>query len=229
MSNGSRADHSSLYIYFTTKDAQSIITRHKPTIDSYDATVDPQDHLFTFLVSMRLQNAPDPIKYRTFPMFLKGKAPRRWTIQFNFAVVKAPSAYNLILGRPTLNVLRAATPTYHLSMKFPTPDGVDEVWGDVEAARECYLITLKGKSKRVAQISAMEPKEYGVPKRLGTTDEIEEFPLSEDDPDRKVKIGSQLPEEEKNGLKALLSEYRDIFSWSADEMPGSPPLRAYCS
>jgi len=39
----------------------------------------------------------------------------------------------------------------------------------------------------------MEPKEYRVPKRLGTTDEIEEFPLSKDDWDRKFKIGSQLP------------------------------------
>jgi len=70
-------------------------------------------------------------------MFLKEKAPHPWTIPINFAVVKAPSAYNFILGRSTLNVLRASTSTYHLSMKFPTPDGEDEVWGDVEAA---YLI-----------------------------------------------------------------------------------------
>lgn len=43
------------------------------------------------------------------------------TITLSVLVVKAPSSYNVRLGRPTLNNLRAVTLTYHLNMKFPTP------------------------------------------------------------------------------------------------------------
>ncbi|XP_010266763.1 PREDICTED: uncharacterized protein LOC104604198 [Nelumbo nucifera] len=38
----------------------------------------------------------------------------------DFTVVRCPSSYNAILGRPTLNALQAAVSTFHLAMKFPT-------------------------------------------------------------------------------------------------------------
>ncbi|KAL0430733.1 UNVERIFIED_CONTAM: hypothetical protein Sradi_0699300 [Sesamum radiatum] len=34
-----------------------------------------------------------------------------------------PSAYNVILGRPSLNSFQAIASTYHLKLKFPTPNG----------------------------------------------------------------------------------------------------------
>ncbi|XP_027098963.1 uncharacterized protein [Coffea arabica] len=43
----------------------------------YDASTDPEDHLSVFLMHMRLQTAADEIRYKNFPMFLKGKA-RLW-------------------------------------------------------------------------------------------------------------------------------------------------------
>uniref|UniRef100_A0A2N9GRM8 Reverse transcriptase domain-containing protein n=1 Tax=Fagus sylvatica TaxID=28930 RepID=A0A2N9GRM8_FAGSY len=52
------------------------------------------------------------------------------------------AAYNAIIGRPTLNRLRAVTSTYHLLLKFPTEHGIGEVRGDQVAARECYLASL---------------------------------------------------------------------------------------
>ena len=36
------------------------------------------------------------------------------TIQVDFLVVDCPSSYNVILGRPTLNRLKAVTSTYYL-------------------------------------------------------------------------------------------------------------------
>lgn len=42
----------------------------------------------------------------------------------DFLVIDRPSAYNAIIGRPTLNKLRAMTSTYHLKMKFLTNNGV---------------------------------------------------------------------------------------------------------
>nr|GEY80229.1 reverse transcriptase domain-containing protein [Tanacetum cinerariifolium] len=41
-----------------------------------------------------------------------------------FIVVRAPSPYNIILGRPGLKILRAIPSTIHSMMKFSTPKGV---------------------------------------------------------------------------------------------------------
>lgn len=38
----------------------------------------------------------------------------------NFLVVEHLSVYNVILGRPALNMFRVVTLTYHLIIKFPT-------------------------------------------------------------------------------------------------------------
>ena len=53
------------------------------------------------------------------------------------------SAYNAILGRPTLNAWKAVTSTYHLMIKFPTDYGVGELRGDKIATRECYIAMLE--------------------------------------------------------------------------------------
>ena len=56
----------------------------------------------------------------------------------------------------------------------------------------------------------------------GTQDEVEEFPLRGDRPDQVLRIGARLPSEEKEGLKALLREYSQVFAWSVEDMPGIP-------
>lgn len=61
-------------------------------------------------------------------------------------VVDCPSAYNVILRRPTLNRMRAVTLTYHLLMHFLIEGEVGEVRGDQVAAQECYMASLKGES-----------------------------------------------------------------------------------
>ena len=64
------------------------------------------------------------------------------TIQVDFLIVDCPSSYNIILGRPTLNRLKAVTSTYCLKIKFPTPNGVGQICGDQLLARECYQMVL---------------------------------------------------------------------------------------
>ncbi|KAL0452595.1 UNVERIFIED_CONTAM: hypothetical protein Slati_1237600 [Sesamum latifolium] len=44
---------------------------------------------------------------------LMGKEPRRRTTMVRFLVVDTPFAYNVILGRPGLNLFRAVVSTYH--------------------------------------------------------------------------------------------------------------------
>jgi hypothetical protein len=63
-----------------------------------------------------------PITCRTSPMDS--------TVMVDFLVVDRPSTYNVIIGRPGLNKLKAITSTYHLMMKFPTKNGIGELKGD---------------------------------------------------------------------------------------------------
>ena len=49
-----------------------------------------------------------------------GNYPQQITRDVTFLVVDYSSAYNGILGRPTLNSWKAATSTYYLMIKFPT-------------------------------------------------------------------------------------------------------------
>ena len=48
-----------------------------PSLDSYDRTCDPCDHIATFKTTMHLQGVLDEIMCKAFPMTLKGPA-RVW-------------------------------------------------------------------------------------------------------------------------------------------------------
>ena len=69
--------------------------------------------------------------------------PQQITQDVTFLVVDCSSAYNGIVGRPTLNSWKAATSTYHLMIKFPTEYGIGELRGNQVAARECYVAMLE--------------------------------------------------------------------------------------
>ena len=56
-----------------------------------------------------------------------GDYPQQIAKDVTFLVVDCSSAYNAILGRPTLNSWKAVTSTYHLMIKFPTDYGVGEL------------------------------------------------------------------------------------------------------
>jgi hypothetical protein len=49
--------------------------------------------------------------------------PDAKAVMTRFIVVDCPSAYNAILGCPTLNHLGAIVSTVHLAMKFPGENG----------------------------------------------------------------------------------------------------------
>lgn len=54
-----------------------------------------------------------------------------------FMIVNEDISYNGILGRPILKEMRVVTSIYHLSMKFPTPNGIGCIRGCQADSREC--------------------------------------------------------------------------------------------
>ena len=83
-----------------------------------------------------------PLGVVTLPVTV-GDYPQQITKDVTFLVVNYSSAYNAILGRPTLNSWKALTLTYHLMIKFPTEYEVGEICGDQVVARECYIAMLE--------------------------------------------------------------------------------------
>ncbi|XP_073159167.1 uncharacterized protein [Henckelia pumila] len=83
----------------------------------------------------------------TLPLYLRSY-PRRTTKMVKCLVVKAPSPYNVILGRPSLNLFQAISSTYHMKLKFQISDGIGDAIGDSRLARmPCiYHKELYGKS-----------------------------------------------------------------------------------
>ena len=60
-----------------------------------------------------------PLGVISFSMTL-GEYPRQSCVMASFLVIDQPSAFNAILGRPSLRELRAVTSIHHLLTKFPT-------------------------------------------------------------------------------------------------------------
>jgi len=76
--------------------------------------------------------------------FTDGTTSRTESIRY--LVVNANSAYNILLGRPTLNRLRAVASTRHMKMKLPDLSGkVIVIKSDQEEAQKCYEYSLKTK------------------------------------------------------------------------------------
>ena len=98
--------------------------------------------------------------------------PRQATTMANFVVIKGGSQYNAVIGRPTLQALRAVTSIYHQKVKFPTPKGVGEIKSNQYEVRVAYSDALRGydqpgrQEMRMVQQSPIEdidPRSYLVP------------------------------------------------------------------
>ncbi|GKV04877.1 hypothetical protein SLEP1_g16974 [Rubroshorea leprosula] len=146
----------------------------------------------------------------TFPIYV-GSEPHFRMASVNFLVVKMESAFNAILGRATLCELKVVVSQPHLCMKFPTPQGVGVLKGNKKMARACYQDTFKKVELVVA------PRGSGKP-----VEPVETVPLNPDVPERTVKIGTKLTEEERAELLEFLRVNQDVFAWTTDEMPGIP-------
>ncbi|GAV65344.1 hypothetical protein CFOL_v3_08859 [Cephalotus follicularis] len=153
-----------------------------------------------------------------------GTAPRQTQVEMTFLVVDTPSPYNAIIGRPGLNLLEAIVSTRHLLMKFPTRFGVGEVRGDQEVARRCYKIAITDKGKgKVLTIANVELRGDMEPERPQPVEDVLQVLVEEGNNEKVLQVGSQLGEAEKEELITFLRDNKDVFAWSAEEVPGISP------
>ncbi|XP_059623044.1 uncharacterized protein LOC132266209 [Cornus florida] len=109
-----------------------------------------------------------PLGAVTLPV-TAGANPKQVTVMVDFVVVDCPSSYNIILGRTTLNAMKAITSTYHLLLRFPTE------------------YELEGRDR--PDVHRAEPIEA-----------LEEVILGDGEAEKKVSIGSLLPQVSKMNL-----------------------------
>jgi len=84
------------------------------------------------------------------------------TTSIRYLVVNAPSAYNILLGRPALNRLGAVPSTRHIRMKLPSLEGaVITIKSDQREAKKCYENSLRIK-RGVFSVTTIPPREDGV-------------------------------------------------------------------
>ena len=107
----------------------------------------------------------------------------------NFIVVEAPSTYNVILGRPTLNQARSVVSTHSLIFKFPTPKGTGVLKGDQATARSCYVTSLRRGAVPEA-LTIEDPREEK--DRVSPVKELTQVALDHGSPNCLVSIGSLL-------------------------------------
>ncbi|KAL0374129.1 UNVERIFIED_CONTAM: Retrovirus-related Pol polyprotein from transposon gypsy [Sesamum radiatum] len=158
-----------------------------------------------------------------------GEEPRRRTLMVKFLVVDTPFVYNVILGRPGLNLFRAIVSTYHQKIKFPTSNGVGEVSCDQKEARKCYNLSLKKgetgerlKRKEGEIEGDAEPKKFKS-ERMEPAEEYKSVELIEGKSDKTTRIGSSMNGSVETLMIELLKNHADIFAWSPSDFKGIDP------
>ena len=132
--------------------------------------------------------------------------PQQITKDVTFLYVDCLSTYNAILGRPTLNLWKAMTSTYHLMIKFPTEYEVGKVHGDQVAARECY-ITMLEMDDHLLTLSIKEQRKVAEP-----IEELEEILLDYSKPKQKTKISTLASPPVHQALVTFLRKNQDVFA-----------------
>ncbi|XP_074336053.1 uncharacterized protein LOC141673221 [Apium graveolens] len=126
----------------------------------------------------------------------------------NLCIIDVDSTYNIIMGRPWIHNLKVIPSIYHQVLKFPTPWGAQEIRGDQNMARECYMTCLKltvqhhGNETPVATITG--------PERLAKVD------LKTGD--KKVLIRKYLSPIIEANLVNFLTTKLDAFVWEYDDI-----------
>ena len=150
-----------------------------------------------------------------------GDPPCQATTTVRFLIVDAPSAYNILLGRPSLNAMRALPSSYHMVIKFPTSNGVGMVRGDQRIAREYYSASMERKAVGSVYMDELDMRDE-MSTRPTPSKELEPVQLDEQ-PEHLVYIKSKLAKDVRDLLIHFLKQNMEVFSCKQEDMGGIDP------
>ncbi|XP_025692767.1 uncharacterized protein [Arachis hypogaea] len=166
-----------------------------------------------------------------------GEIPLSKSIDIQYLIVNCYSPYNIILGRPALNIFRAVVSTLHLCVKFPVQENkIATVHADHQEARQCYNAGLKPvqtkqearpqvqaihTSASSATLADLDPRE-DLGERPRPMDNLQQVTLTADEK-QCTYVGEALEGADRARLIHILRKNADLFAWTPDDMPGINP------
>ncbi|XP_058092613.1 uncharacterized protein LOC131239070 [Magnolia sinica] len=139
-----------------------------------------------------------------------GEGQHQATLMVDFLVVNVSSLHNIILGRPSLNAMRAVVSVFHLMMKFPAEDGTGYLRGEQREAPRCYAIAVKkGSVKQALTVNILDPKG---PTEDSSVEDLEKVSLDEADPNKTIQLGTSLSSEQQSEMLTFLRRHKDVFA-----------------
>ena len=99
---------------------------------------------------------------------------------------------------------------------------------DIIAAVGPYITSPERDEPDQAAIRALRQAQESLEKEMTISQRVKASQLEEVDPGtmdkpRSVKVAKELPDEEKKAMVALLTDFRDVFAWSYEDMRGLDP------
>ncbi|GJX20785.1 reverse transcriptase domain-containing protein [Tanacetum coccineum] len=136
-----------------------------------------------------------------------GDAEHSTEAWMNFMIVRSPSPYNGIIGRPGIKAIQAIPSTTHGMIKFLVKGGVVTIRSTIVSPMECATVTVTPKN--------IEEKTKKCPENF-------QVAIHPDFPDQEISIGGTLSAKGRTELCALLKRNLDIFAWQPSDMTGVP-------
>ncbi|XP_072090659.1 uncharacterized protein [Arachis hypogaea] len=155
-----------------------------------------------------------------------GQVQGRRSAMAEFVILRDSTAYNIILGRKTINDFEAIINTKLLVMKFVTDDGsIGTVRGDLETTVACdnASLSLRKKSKEASGVflADLDARVEDKP-RPEPEGDLEKFSIG-DEGEKFTFVNKNLPHELKEPLIEMIRANRDLFAWTPADMPGIDP------
>ena len=135
-----------------------------------------------------------------------GTYPKLVRASVEFLVVDYLLAYNVIIGRLTLNKLRAVTSTYHLLVQFPMEHSIGELKGDQATVKECYFASLGPKTRH--QTMTINERQ----RLVELTEELEVVVLDDEKPNKTTNIETRLDRRLRESIINVLKGNLDVFA-----------------
>ncbi|GKB71019.1 reverse transcriptase domain-containing protein [Tanacetum coccineum] len=125
----------------------------------------------------------------------------------NFMIVRSPSQYNGIIGRPEIIEVQVVPSTTHEMIKFPM---------------NCRIVTIRSTILTPTKCATIAATPKDTEKKAETRHENFKAAIHPNFPDQEIAIGGALSAKGRTELCSLLKENLDIFAWQPFDMTRVP-------